>query len=189
MTEIEVASSRLAGSSQAWLIPMHPRPRTPTWGPPLSRVVVRMSAGDDAAGLDREPVDEVVHRVAGVPLDPPEGDVPAVAHRQDQWFPQVAVGDGLLGAVDPAPAQPPPPPAVPEAVDDVGGVADHDEGTLEGPHRLERCTDLHPLVGRRRFATARLPSVPGRPGPAAGAGVARAGAVRPDLQRPLRCRR
>src|SRR5689334_13445056 len=109
-------------------MPMQPRPRTPTCGPPLPRVVVRTppswppalagprrlaSARDGAPGLDREPVDEVVHRVAGVTLHPAERDVPAVADGGHQRLPQVPVGHRLLGAVHPAPAQPPPPPAVP----------------------------------------------------------------------------
>ena len=101
----------------------------------------------------------------------------------DERLPEVAVRHRLLGAVHPAPAQPAPPPAIPKAVHDIGRVAHDGQGTVESPYRLERRLDLHPLVGRPPVPAARLPAVLGGPCPTARAGVARARAVRPDLQR------
>src|SRR3954454_22848502 len=137
---------------------------------------------DGAAGLDREPVDEVVHLVPGMPLDPSEADVPTISNGDDERLPQVAVRHRLLRAVHPAAAQPAPPPGVPEAVHDVGRVADDGERTVQRPHRLERRPDLHPLVRGLPLAAARLPAVLRGPRPAPGAGVTGARAVRPDLE-------
>ena len=99
------------------------------------------SSGDPVAGpaplsvgrVDGEPVDEIVHGVPAVALDPSETDqVRAWPGRRDQRLPEIPVGDRLLLAVLPAPGQPPLPPAVPEAVDHVGRIAHH----LERPPRV-----------------------------------------------------
>src|SRR3546814_14887522 len=70
--------------------------------------------------LHGEPVDEVVHRVAGVALDPAERHVAPIQHELDERLPQVAVGDGLALRVLPAPLHPALVPAIPAAVHDEG---------------------------------------------------------------------
>src|SRR3954447_4293981 len=137
---------------------------------------------DGAAGLDGEPVDEVVHLVPGMPLHPSKADVATIPDGDDERLPQVAVRHRLLGAVHPAAAQPAPPPGVPKAVHDVGRVADDGERTVQCPDRLERRPDLHPLVRRLLVAAVRLTPVTSRPRPTARTGVARAGPVGPDLE-------
>jgi hypothetical protein len=69
-------------------------------------------------------VDQIVHRISRMALDPTEGDLTEL-HDLDQWLPQVAIGNRLLVTGDPVPAKPALPPSVPEAVDNVRRVA-HD---------------------------------------------------------------
>src|SRR4051812_22383959 len=74
---------------------------------------------------DGQPVDEVVHRVTAVALDPLEADLLLARQVQlDERLPQVDVGHRLLLRVAPPVLQPGGVPPVAHAVDDVGGVAD-----------------------------------------------------------------
>src|SRR5439155_23461129 len=82
--------------------------------------------------LDRQPVDEIVHRVVAVALDPAEGDVAAAPNLVDERFPQVAIGHRLAGLVHPVARQPSLPPSVAEAVHDIGRVADDLEVAFDG---------------------------------------------------------
>src|SRR5262245_13774783 len=129
--------------------------------------------------LHRQHVDQVVHAVTRVTLDPAEADVPPAPVLLDQRLPQVPVGDRLLGRIGPAPPQPALPPAVPEAVHDVGGVADDVQvaGGM-GPHGLQHGVDLHALVGAVGLVPAGVGAVGLGPGPASRPGVPQARAIR-----------
>src|SRR6185437_13068424 len=85
-------------------------------------------AGPDA-GIGRlrgELVHTVVPTVSRVPLDPAEGHANVAEQREcEQRLPQVAVRHRLVLRVLPAAALPSLPPGVGEALDHVGGVADH----------------------------------------------------------------
>ena len=128
-------------------------------------------------GLDRQAVDQIVVRIAAVALDPSERDVTAGANQFDERLPQITVGDRLLLAVEPTAFHPAFPPAVAKAVDDIRRVADHLERTIDGTHRLERGRDLHALIRRVGFRTAREGTAGHRPGPATRARVPAARAV------------
>ncbi len=98
----------------------------------VGRAAVSVATLLGGGGGDGQAVDEVVEGVFAVTLDPAETDAVLVGQiGEDQRLPQVPVGDRLLLAVDPAPGQPPLPPAVPEAVDHVGRVADHLERPVD----------------------------------------------------------
>ncbi len=131
--------------------------------------------------LDGEPVDQIVHRVVAVALDPGEPHIAAFEHELDQRLPEVAVGHRLLLRVHPAAPDPALPPAVPEAVDDVGRVAADLERPAQGPYRLQGCGELHALVGRRRLGAAGEGATGHCPRPAASA--------RGSPSRRRRCRR
>src|SRR5665811_637017 len=95
----------------------------------------------------------------------------------DERLPQVLVRHRLALAVLPIAFQPSLPPAVPEAVHDVGRVADDLQRALEPSHRIERGAQLHPLVGRHGLGAGGERPVGDDPGPSARPGVAGAGAV------------
>src|SRR5258705_7219479 len=100
----------------------------------------RRERGDGAA---RQGIDALVHDVAAVALDLVPDDV--VAPRLgDQALPQIAVGDRLLAGAQPAVALPLLPPAVAEAVHDVGAVGvDVDLAAVRNaPHRLHGAQQL-----------------------------------------------
>src|SRR4051794_25214256 len=124
-----------------------------------------------------ELVDEVVHVVAGVALDPPERDVAALVHGVDQRLPQITVRDRFLLRVAPVSVEPALPPPIPEAVYDVAGVADHDQRSVERGHRLEGSLDFHPLVGRCPLRAGGPPAAIYGPGPPARARVPAACAI------------
>jgi hypothetical protein len=143
--------------------------------------------------FDGEAVDQVVHRIAAVALDPPERHVTG-AHQLDQGLPQVGVGDGLLLGVLPAVAFPLDPPAVAEAVHDVGRVRHdldrHGRAVIVGERCMaakgvEHGVDLHALVGRVLLAarSVRLAARGDRPRPPARPGVPAARAIGVDRER------
>src|SRR6478735_2121022 len=138
---------------------------------PGCRLLGPTASGAGEAGGDGELVDEVVHLVTGVPFHPLEGDVFALSDRVDEWLPQVTVGDRLLLRVGPAALQPPGPPLVAEAVDDIRRVAHHDQQSREGRDGFECGTDLHALVRARSLGSRREPFPVDRPRPATGSGV------------------
>ena len=144
----------------------------------------RIAAPADAGGrgLDRERVDQIVHRILAVALDPTERDTvrpggPCV-HEVHQRLPEVAVGDRLLLRVQPTPLLPALPPAIPEAVDDIGRVADDVERPGDLGDRLRHCGDLHALIRRVRLGPAGEGAVGHGPCPPSGTGVPEAGTVR-----------
>ena len=154
-------------------------------GPSSSGTPVARSACLGGGRLHRQAVHQVVHGIAGVALDPPEGDVLALRHQLDERLPQVAVGHRLALGVHPALLDPPFPPAVPEAVDHVGGVAHHLEPAGQRHHRLVGGVDLHALVGGVLGRARGVRSALDRPGPPAGAGVPAAGPIGVDDRRHL----
>jgi hypothetical protein len=78
-----------------------------------------------------EPVDEIVHRVTGVPLDLLESDVPRRIEGQgEEGLPEVLVGDGSSLTVAPVAALPADPPTLLEAVHDISRIARDHQGTL-----------------------------------------------------------
>ena len=123
-------------------------------------------------------------------FDPDVGD--AVLFGQVQRFgPQVGVQRGGLVRLFPAAGPPALGPAFFQPVDDVlavRAVADL-AGLFQKAHRLDEGGQLHPVVGGGRVAAAQLlfkdlavcAAVPQHRPPAAGAGVAAAGAVGVDL--------
>ena len=118
-----------------------------------------------------------------VPLHPAEASpaAPGSSTSREQRLPQVPVGHRLRPASCASPGAASPPTSVPEAVDDVGRVADHlDSGPARRPQGLETGGHLHPLVGRVGLAAAlRRPAVH-RPGPTPRAGVPEARPVGVD---------
>ena len=93
---------------------------------------------------------------------------PDVQGQGEQRLPQVPVGHRLALGVAPAPALPPLPPRLPEAVDDVGRVAHHVQRAGQGLEGPDHRGDLHPLVGGVGLAAAvraarRPPPRPSRP--------------------------
>ena len=127
--------------------------------------------------LHGQAIDEIVHGVVAVTLHPLEHHVAPALHGHDERFPEIAVGNRLLGLVEPPTGDPSFPPAVAEAVHDIGRVADNFEGPLDCTHRLEGGMYLHPLVGARVLGPVRPPPAGYRPRPPAGAGIPQAGAV------------
>ena len=100
----------------------------------------------------------------------------------DEPLPEVAVGDGLLLGVFPAVLFPARPPAVAEAVHDVGAVGVHTYAAPPGDRQepLDDRGQLHALVGGLGLAARHHPffgAVDDEGGPAAGAGIAATGAV------------
>ena len=106
----------------------------------------------------------------------------------DQRLPEVAVGDRLLRELVQPRASQPSPPAVAEAVDDVGRVGDDQQRARRGPAPPPAPPGSPSAgwwCGPRRRCRGR-PSGDG-PRPAAGSGVPRAGAVGVDrVERPAR---
>ncbi len=128
--------------------------------------------------LHGQAVHQVVHPVLGVPLHPCEAHPLRVRPNSlYERLPDVSVGDGLLGLVEPAPGQPPLPPAVPEAVDHVGRVAHHLEPPLQRRHRLQGGPYLHALVRGLGVGPAGVAPAGYGPRPSAGPRVPEAGAV------------
>ena len=99
------------------------------------------------AGLDGELVDQVVHRVAGVALDPAEGTSPRSSTRSINGSQRSRLATGFLAELT-QPRARQPSTTLSEAVHDVRRVARHDQR----PRRARRsprsaAADLHPLVG------------------------------------------
>src|SRR6202453_5523145 len=130
-------------------------------------------------------VDPVVPAVTRVAFHPTPADRDLAGQRElDERLPEVAVGHRLVLRVLPTAAEPPLPPPVGEALDDVGRVADHlhPVGRLgrEGAQRFERGRDLHALVGRVPLGTAGIGAAGHGPGPATRPGISPARAVGVD---------
>ncbi len=145
------------------------------------RVEGRAPCGSAGDGGDGEGVDEVVHPVAAVTLHPAPAHVVHL-HQLDQRLPEIGIGDRLALGVPPAVLLPLDPPLVTEAVDDVGRIGDHLDGTATGRQRadgIERGVDLHALVRGRALAARCLWLAVRchRPPPSARAGIPGAGAV------------
>src|SRR6478609_8444314 len=85
------------------------------------------ASGSTEASRHRELIDQVVHLVARVSLDPLENHVPTLVHSSDEGLPKVAIRDGLLLRVGPSPLYPPGPPTVAETIDDVCRVTHDDQ--------------------------------------------------------------
>src|SRR5882672_1336063 len=139
---------------------------------------LRAERGDRAA---RERVDALVQRVAGVAGHLAPDDVVAL-RLGEQPFPEVAIGDRLLLGVLPAVLLPAFPPALAEAVHDVGAVRVQADAPAGGDRReaFDRPHELHALVGGPRVGAgdgALLTAVDDDRGPTAGPGVAGARAV------------
>src|SRR2546428_11729245 len=105
-----------------------------------------------------------------------------------QRLPEVAVLDGLLLGVAPAVGAPAEIPLVAEAVHNIRAVAvdGRDAAAGESAQALDGTGQLHALVGRVGFAAGQLglvAFVDEDGSPAAGAGIAAAGAVGVDLDR------
>ncbi len=80
--------------------------------------------------FDGETVDEIVHRVSAVTLDPLEVGALVFRKRQiqlDQLIPEIRIRDGFALGIPPTVRLPLDPPAVPEAMDHVCGIADDDQ--------------------------------------------------------------
>ena len=132
-------------------------------------------------GLGGQQVHHVVHPVPRVALDPLEGHRPGRIEGQgEQLLPQVLVGHRLPLGVAPAPALPPDPPLLAEAVDHVGRVADHVQRAGQGLQGADHRGDLHPLVGGVGLAPAVRRAAVHRPGPSPGPGVPQARPVGVD---------
>jgi hypothetical protein len=105
----------------------------------------------------------------------------------DQRFPQVSVGHRLVLRILPVAPEPTGPPALAEAVDDIGGVAHHLErpsiGTTERADRLECRVDLHPLIGGTGLGPAGVGALGDSPGPTTWSRVPEARTVGVDNQR------
>ena len=98
-------------------------------------------------GLHGEAVGDLVPAVPRVALHPGEADVTSPADGLDERLPQVPVRHRLALGVQPSPPLPALPPAVPEAVHDVGRIAADLERAAVGVDGLRGGGDLHPLVG------------------------------------------
>lgn len=147
----------------------------------------RRSSGSGGGGGDGGPgqgVHPLVERVAGVAAHLVPDDV-VPARLRDQRLPEVAVGHRLAVVRPPAVPLPALPPAVAEAVHDVGAVAVdvHAAAAGHGAEPLDGGRELHALVGAARVAArdhALGGAVADDGGPAARSGVTGAGAVRVD---------
>src|ERR1700722_15649480 len=115
----------------------------------LRRGTVPRSALLRGGRLGREQIHSVVVDVAGVPLHPGETDGTArVDHHVDQWFPQVAVGDGLAGGVLPPSPAPSLPPPIAKTVHDIGRVTMDGQRAVDLLERPNYGGELHALVRR-----------------------------------------
>src|SRR4051812_40694805 len=125
MPAVRASPSRSRGSAKSRSIWSRARRRWTSTSPGTRRAGARCSPTEEgpllvtAEGRRRlvdqrgvvarahgEAVDEVVHGVPGVALDPPEGHVATLLDQVDQRLPQVAVGHRLPGAALPAPGTP-----------------------------------------------------------------------------------
>src|SRR5665213_1708924 len=150
---------------------MTPRGNPNVVGPSLIRVGyyrLRVTTSLGVGRLGREHVNELVHHITRMTLDPRKM--------------QIAIGDRLALGVLPAPAKPPDVPLVIEALHDVRGVT----------HNLKRALlvltqgrndghDLHALIRRVRGGAAGVTVASARPRPAPRTGIAAAGAVGMNL--------
>lgn len=80
--------------------------------------------------FDGETIDEIVHRISAVTLDPLE--VGALVFRKrkiqlDQLIPKIRIRDGFTFGIPPPVRLPLDPPAIPEAVDHICGITDDDQ--------------------------------------------------------------
>src|SRR5947207_2950533 len=141
--------------------------------------------GDD--GLACEQIHAIVQRVSAVALDLVPGHVvPARLH--DEAFPEVAVRHRLLARAEPAVPFPALPPAVAEAVHDVGGIGVERDLDRAGNRRepLDGGAQLHALIGGVGLEAregALVAAVEDERRPAPRTGVAAAGAVRVERRR------
>src|SRR5690606_30795515 len=110
-------------------------------------------------------------------LDPPEVHVAARANEVDEWFPKIAIGDGLALAVDPAALEPAFPPTLLETIDDVGRVTHHLDRSRVGEHRLIGSGHLHALVGGVLFGAGCEQAALHRPSPTPRPRIATAGTI------------
>jgi len=127
-------------------------------------------------------VNEVIHAVSTVALDPAELHTATGIDQIDEWLPQVTIGHWLTLAVLPTPAQPALPPAIVEALHHIGAVGDDDNGARvigKGLHGVKRSLDLHALIGGMRFSPTAtwLATWRNGPCPSARSGVSRTGAI------------
>ena len=110
-------------------------------------------------------------------LNPPKGDRSGLVFLDDR-FPQVAVGYWLAFRVEPVVVEPFFPPAVPEAVHQVGGVADDLQRAFEFLYGVEGGGQLHPLVGAALLRAAPVPTAGDHPPPSARTGVTGTSSIR-----------
>src|SRR5262249_32823331 len=164
------------------------RPRAPSssWGrassPPPRRCSGGSALGDGRAGQGVGAIVQVVAAVAGdlVPRHV------VARHLGEESLPEIAVLYRLLLRVAPAVPAPALVPLVAEAVHHVRAVAVEVDGAPlgEGAEALKRSHELHAVVGGGGLAAGELDlgAVLAQDGrPAAGAGIAAAGAVRVDV--------
>ena len=102
-------------------------------------LALSFAAVASCSGERREPVDDVVHRVAGVTLHPPEADVVAAcSDRVDERPPEILVHDRRAVRRLPAVRLPLHVPPVREAPNHVGRVADDGERTRDKQDQQKR---------------------------------------------------
>src|SRR5262249_56444731 len=162
-----------------------PRAPSSSWGRASSPPPRRCSGsalGDGRAGQGVRAVVQVVAAVAGdlVPRHV------VTRHLGEEGLPEIAVLHGLLRRVAPAVLAPALVPLVAEAVHHVRAVAVELDGAAlgEGAEALKRSHELHAVVGGGGLAAGELDlgAVLDQNGrPAAGAGVAAAGALDVDV--------
>src|SRR5665213_859830 len=165
---------------------MTPRGNPNVVGPSLIRVGyyrLRVTTSLGVGRLGREHVNELVHHITRMTLDPRKMHIAIRSEDQGkELLPQIAIGDRLALGVLPAPAKPPDVPLVIEALHDVRGVT----------HNLKRALlvltqgrndghDLHALIRRVRGGAAGVTVASARPRPAPRTGIAAAGAVGMNL--------
>ena len=137
-------------------------------------------------GVAGQLVGPFILRVAVVALDPDPFD-PVRARGIDQFNPLVGIGDGLLRRIAPAillPAKDP----LGDAIDHIAavGVEMHPARLLERAEGVDYGGEFHAVVGRRLVAARHflfMVSHAQDRAPAAGAGVALAGAIGENLDR------
>src|SRR5205085_11171850 len=110
------------------------------------------------------------------------------ARLRDEALPEVAVRHWLLARAEPAVLFPALPPAVAEAVHDVGGIGVERDRERAGNRRepFDGGAQLHALIGGVGLEAregALVAAVEDERGPAPGTGIAAAGAVRVERRR------
>src|ERR1700683_4608337 len=179
--ELPIAPARVVLYSAR--APRQPTVRATTTGQAAGRRSLPAFAATGVGRRRGQLIDAVVPAVARMALDPADTAGLVGGRRQlYERLPQVAVGHRFVLGVLPVAPQPALPPAVGEALDDIGGVADDVDGARpvrrQRTQRLERRGDLHALVGGVAVGARGVGPARHRPGPAPGSRIAPAGTVR-----------